>query len=156
MRIQKQLPQFTRERALLLVVAEQFGVLYVAENGELERMSAIEEREPKYADKEGFFMRGGRGDIFSAGSVRERAREDARNNFLKKFSAEVKKAVYIYDPTVVFVFCPRYTKSAIEDLLPDLIRKRVRSFFFGNYTGMHPFSFLTMIRERETEPALSE
>jgi hypothetical protein len=146
MRIPFDLPQFKDKRALIIITGKQAADFYIAGDGEMTKISWFVLKTPRYSDREGFFVRSGRGKTYSSGAVYETLDDKIKGEFLKKFAHEVKKILARRSITDIYLFAPSYMKNVIQGAFPkrDLIFIRVS--FLGNFSKKHPLFLLKKIK----------
>lgn len=147
MNIQKQLPQFTKQTALLIVTGSQKGVFYLAAVGVIEKIGAVNEPIEKYSDREEFFVsKGGEGD-YTSGSVYEPDKQEHIKKFAKKISAEADRIVKEKGVDTVYQFAPDYVIHEINRTLTNRVKEMVQEKFKGNFVEEHPFKLLEKIKK---------
>jgi hypothetical protein len=148
MKISDNLPQFTHERALLLVTGEQSGKLYRAERGALESIEEVAVPDPRYSDREGFFKqrtkRGRKFFTIRSGSPYESKDEKVHTDFTKAISELVVRHA---DADALYVYCPSYFKTQLLNSMPPRARDLINFVFEGNFLKEHPFVLLEKIAE---------
>lgn len=149
MKITRNLPQFENKNALLVVSGLHEAVFYIAKDGFLEKIGQFKLLNPKYSDKEGFFVSAGYGRVFETGSVLETDKIELRHKFLKEMDKILDDIVKRRGVTDIYIFSSDFLKNELTDLLPREDRKKIRLIFLGNYTHFHPFQILEMIMLRE-------
>lgn len=147
MNIQKQLPQFTKQTALLIVTGGQKGVFYLAAAGVIEEIGAVDEPIEKYSDREEFFVsKGGEGD-YTSGSVYEPNKQEHIKNFAKKISSEGDRIVQEKGIDAVYLFVPDYVTNELNRALTSRVKEMVQEKFKGNFVEEHPFKLLEKIKK---------
>jgi hypothetical protein len=145
--IQKQLPQFNNQTALLIVTGSQKGVFYLAAAGVIEEISAVDEPVEKYSDREEFFVRkGGEGD-YTSGAVYEADKQEHIKNFAKKISSEGDLIVREKGVDAVYLFVPDYVIHELNRALTTRMKGMVQEKFKGNFVEEHPFKLLEKIKK---------
>jgi hypothetical protein len=145
MKIQMQLPQFSRETTLLIVTAKQHSVFYLAFNGVLDKVGGLEEPHEKYSDREGFFVSSGTGHTAS-GAVYEENKQEVIRKFAKKTVAEAERLVRERKVDAIYLFVPDYVASELKRDLPKSLKDLIRHTFSGNHVDEHPFKLLEKIQ----------
>lgn len=147
MNIQKQLPQFNKQTALLIVTGSQKGVIYLAAAGVIEKIGAVDEPVEKYSDREEFFVsKGGEGD-YTSGSVYEDNKQEHIKKFAKKISAEADRFVQEKGVDTVYLFVPDYVIHELNRTLTSRVKEMVQEKFKGNFVEEHPFKLLEKIKK---------
>jgi hypothetical protein len=151
MQIEKNLPQFTGQRSLIMVTGRQEGVMYIALNGEIEEKERLQIEDPGYTDREGFFMSsGGTTGTFKAGSVyKENITQNLTRQFLNQLQKKIKDMTQKQNPEKIYLFCPDYMKKEIMNKLPKAMKGKIRTVKLGNYISSHPFTLLESIKEEQ-------
>ena len=94
MQITNQLYQFSDRKSLLLATGKQQARIYYCFDGTVEEIDFFKEPKPRYSDREGQFMRSGRGMVMGTGSVYEAQDDVATRYFLHHLAERVKEAVH--------------------------------------------------------------
>ena len=147
MNIQRQLPQFNNQTALLIVTGSQKGVFYLAAASVIEEIGAVNEPVEKYSDHEGFFVsRGGEG-VYTSGAVCEANKQDHLKKFAKKISSEGDRIVREKGVDIVYLFVPDYVIHDLNRTLTSRVKEMVQEKFKGNFVESHPFKLLEKIKK---------
>jgi hypothetical protein len=147
MNIQKQLPQFNEQTALLIVTGSQTGVFHLAAAGVIEEIGAVDEPVEKYSDREEFFVsKGGEGD-YTSGSVYEPNKQEHIKKFAKKISGEADRIVREKGVDTVYLFVPDYVTHELNRTLTNRVKEMVQEKFKGNFVEVHPFKLLEKIKK---------
>jgi len=162
MRIPNQYPQFSKERAMLVVASRTALVCYEAAEGMVTEKLRLSVPEPHYSDREGFFERRSYGRVLGHGSVLEwRNQQQLKQEILRQFETTLRQMAYMeghYD--TVYLFAPDYRARAYRRRLPGAWRKRLTQLFYGNFVAESPMLLLERIAERRqagtTEPISGE
>jgi len=142
MHIQKQLPQFEKERALLVVCGRQVAEMYFAHKGELERVGNVKYETPKYSDNEGISMRVRGGQVQRGGWVHEQNKHDIVVHFIKKLQESLSKAIKENKVNSIYFFAPQHYQTEIINKLSKSTRDKIKETYPGNYVDKHPFFLL--------------
>lgn len=146
MKIERFLPQFSDQSAIIVAVGRQTAKMYAAASGSIELISEITEETPRYSDREGRFDKRKR-KYFISGSVYEDKNEYVKNKFFSNLIRKIKSAVIEYRAEKVYIFRPAHLKGLLEEKMPpDLMLVSVCAGE-GNYVRYHPFFLLEMIKD---------
>ncbi len=145
MKIEKKLPQFENEIALIVATGEQTAKFYLAGRGAINELEVFFEPNPEYTDREGFFEKRMRKD-YGSGSVYEPKKEYVQNKFLRGLLTELKNAREKWKFEAIYFFFPDFVSKEILSALPDEFLKMVRLKITGNFFREHPFKLLRMIQ----------
>jgi hypothetical protein len=147
MNIQKQLPQFNKQTALLIVTGSQKGEFYLAAAGVIEKIGAVDEPVENYSDREEFFVsKGGEGD-YTSGSVYEPNKQEHIKKFAKKISGEADRIVREKGVDTVYLFVPDFVIHELNRTLTSRVEEMVQEKFKGNFVEVHPFKLLEKIKK---------
>lgn len=155
MRISSHLPQFEDKRTLLVVAGKRAARLYFAHKGFINEVYEMRTPTPVYSDREGFFMRRGRGEQYGSGSVYESKDSSTQDKFetqLREVASRIMRAIQIDS---VILFAPAEAIYSIRKELPHEIKRKIESSVRGNYVHDHPHSFLQKLNEKEMRPVHS-
>ncbi len=155
MKIERTLPQFQEEKALLIVAGEHVARFYAAASGRIEELEIFRIQNPQYTDREGFFKKTIGKQELGSGSVYEPKKRYMESKFFQKFREEIKRINRSYDFSTIYIFYPEFLSKEMERFLPKG-HYQVRSRIMGNFIQEHPFKLLAKIKEemakREVEP----
>lgn len=145
MQIPQRLPQFSDERALIIVSAKEQGVLYKATEGMIEQVVKVQEHPEAPSDREGFFFRSGFGSHYGSGGPD--AQDDSENikDFVKAISDELNEAIREVEPTVVYIFQPAHLKGYLEPVIKNPKHVPIEVVKFGNYVHETPLQIVEHI-----------
>lgn len=152
MKIKKDLPQFNQEIALLILSAKQAAELYLATDGEIERIDMIKIPRPRFSDKEEFFMtrKGGRMIKAGAGSYEHQPlKNELEKEMLHHLANQIKETLKTKKITSIYIFSSPYTINAVKDILSKEAKKLLRFTKSGNYIDHHPFEILEIIKKEK-------
>ena len=143
MQIKQELPQFKNQATLIITTGKQHAIIYLAKNGEIDKLNEIQIETPTYSDREGHFERRSKNLNIGSGSVYEDdTKEKIVKDFIKKIEEEIKK---FKDIKQLYCFCPDYMKNYLKEVIDKNIDKS--KIFTGNHTDKHPFKLLETIKE---------
>lgn len=148
MQIPQQYPQFTDQSALIVVAGTHAALFYHAHDGELDALDSFVVENPKYSDREGFFIHSGHGQIFGSGSVYEPKTAVAEHRFIHQLHDTLRTIVSHTDITDIYLFMPKQIGPEIMKHLEGDLKAMVRETFDGNYTTEHPNAFLEQFKAR--------
>jgi hypothetical protein len=134
------------------VFSKQGAVFYKAHQGEIEKITEFEVENPRYSDREGFFMSRSK-DVgtIRAGSVGEVDDDQIKRDFFEKFREALKSYKDNLDEADdVYLFAPAKIISDLKEELPKNIQDKIFMEFQKNYRKLHPFKILTKIDEELT------
>ena len=145
MQIPQKFPQFTNEKALVIVSAKEQGVLYRVADGVITQVVKVEEHPAGPSDREGFFFRSGFGSHFGSGGPD--AQDDSENvrDFVKAVANELNEAIRVIEPTVVYIFQPAHFKGYLEPVIKNPSHIPIEVVKYGNYVHETPLQILEHI-----------
>jgi len=150
MKISEKLPQFSK-KSLIIVTGGQAGKIYLAYNGEIEKLNEFKIDNPKYSDREGFFVRSGQGKTFGSGAVREENKHKITGEFLKQLKLSIEEIVSKNKIEDFYLLSPDYIKNELYEILSSEIQSKIVLFTEGNFHDSHPFDFLEKIKKEIDE-----
>jgi len=146
MKIKKGLSRFDKGAALILVTGNLYGRMIYAHEGELEEVSDFNEPKPVYSDREGYFLKSGRGIRYGSGSVYENKKKESVKRFFKKMAGELKEFLKDHNEVgKLYLFNPRATLDEAKRALPASARRLLVCSFGMNFTKKHPFEIVAKI-----------
>ncbi|KKR21325.1 MAG: hypothetical protein UT48_C0010G0073 [Parcubacteria group bacterium GW2011_GWE2_39_37] len=150
MQIEKNLPQFNEEKALLIVTGERSAKLYSANQGFIEELALFHIVNPVYSDREGSFGKSmGQTRIVSGAAyeMKQNLKLDLHTKFLHKLKQDIDDVQKKNKFNVIFLFSPDFiAKDIYKNMtreVSDLIRLKVK----GNFVEEHPFKLLQRIKK---------
>lgn len=147
MLIEKHLPQFDKEKALLVVAGKKEAKLFVAKKGVLEELDLFILPKPKYTDREGFYKSDAEKGMSGSGSVYEPKKNYEIKVFLHRLRDEMKFARNEWKFTSIYLFSPGYLAKEIFAVLPSEFCDMVKFKLTGNFVKSHPFELLQKIKK---------
>lgn len=145
MQIPDKLPQFKEQKALIVVSAKESGVLYIAENGEVTKLTDIEEHPPTRSDNEGFFFRSGDGLGYGSGAPLERDDEYNLTQYVNAITKELNEVIKTEAPDVIYVFEPEHFKGYLDEKIDNPQHIPIEHVAYGNYTNHDPLTLIEAI-----------
>lgn len=140
MRIPSKFPQFEKETVLILVTGFQTADLYLAADGEMNKIKSLRVPRRRYSDKEGFF----RGTV-SSGSAREYPKQAVLEEFLKLLEAELKTISKKEKISSIFLFSPDYAMNEIKSVFPSALKNKIKFSIKGNYSHYSQLELLEKV-----------
>ena len=154
MKISRQLPQFSKQTALLVVAGQLGAEIYLAKDGEVAKILSFDLPKPRYSDRAGRFIRRGRGRVMSFGAVRDVDKGGLNKEFIRVLTARVKTETdKKKNLSASYVYAPGHLIKQIKKALAPLLGKSYKMSFRGNYLGRHPFILLEMVTARRSRRA---
>ena len=147
MQISKELPQFSK-RSLIVVAGSHSVEILRVHKGEIELIDSLKMESPKYSDKEGFFVRSGRGKIFGSGSALKEGKQDFLAKFTKELATRVEKAFQEEASELIYLFSPEHMREMILGKISSEVKEKMALVINGNFVDDHPFDLLKMIMEK--------
>lgn len=145
MKLPQDAPQFLQTSAYVIVAAQEEGVIYHIQNGEIQQVDMLEKHLQPLSDDEGFFFGGINA---SGGSPKERNDEAEYNKQLRKQIAhELDQLVKPKDVRVLYIFEPEHLKGRIEAELQQHDDLSVHTVKYGNYIHESPRTLIDYITE---------
>lgn len=142
MQIKQELPQFSKNSAIIISAGKQHAIIYLAKDSKISKLKEIRVKKDIYSDREGHFARKSSHVDISSGSVYEDVDKEKRlNEFIKKIEKEIKNKD---EQQMVYCFCPAYLKNIFKSLLDKYFIKV--KLYLGNFTDKHPFILLEKIK----------
>jgi len=157
MKISKNLPQFEKEQALVVVLGKQEGKFYLANKGIIEEVSCFKFSKPKYSDREGRFIKRGKGGIYKSGAVYEAKKERILTELANRTRDNLKEIMDKNKVDGIYVFCLAHLKNQLNDSFPASARQKIKLSLSGDYFHYHPHYLLKKIADKidsEKKPAL--
>lgn len=142
MQIPQTLTQFSDTPTLLIVSGSQHAKFYYALNGAIEEITEFKVATPIYQDREGFFLRSGKGAIYGSGAVYESKQKSTDDMFIERLNElldAIRKEIEIKE---VILSAPDYEVNLIQNKLRSDLKDKVTSVLRGNYTKLHPTELL--------------
>lgn len=141
----KRFINYTNPHSLLVICGHQAAQIWQIQNDELLLKSEISEPDPKYTDREGFFMRRSRGKTLGSGSAYE-AKDDYVEKKFRNTLHDKLKDLNSEKIEKIYIFAPEYNKNLIKESIPSEMKKDNIEYFNGNYHNQHPFVALKKIK----------
>ncbi|PIZ57034.1 hypothetical protein COY23_01955 [bacterium (Candidatus Torokbacteria) CG_4_10_14_0_2_um_filter_35_8] len=151
MKISGTLPQFSEEKALLVVASRYEADFYFAENGMIDKIQSFRVEESTYSDREDFTERKGRGNFFMTGSGYQSPKVQVIQDFAKEFKENLKDVLSKNDITSIYLFVPSEMVNEIKEKLDNLSKKKIKFVFKGDYNKEHAFKLLEKIKAKIDE-----
>ncbi|MDD2487605.1 MAG: hypothetical protein PHS92_04530 [Candidatus Gracilibacteria bacterium] len=150
MRINKDLPHFDKEKALIIATGEHKAFLYVANKGDVILADSFMVEKPDFTDiKEGKFSNGSS----ISGGVYELQKQNTQNIFLNMLKDRINLLDEKEELDSLYLFSPQYMTKAIEKALHGYGGK-LKMIRGGNLVNHHPFELLKKIKEYKFFEAL--
>ncbi|MFO7807266.1 MAG: hypothetical protein R6V40_02470 [Candidatus Moraniibacteriota bacterium] len=155
MQISQELPQFNVRNSLILISAKHGLEIYKAHQGHIEKLKEFRIENPRYSDREGFFMsRSKNVGTIRTGSVGEISDEDIKRDFFQKWKGLIKENDFkeiTKEVDDVYLFSPGNLITEFKDEMPSEVANKIAMEFQKNYLGAHPFKILEKIDQKLTE-----
>lgn len=130
MKIPSKLPQFEKEKVLIIVTGFQTADLYLAADGEMNKIGSISIPRRKYSDKEGFSTQ----KSGVSGSAREYPKEAVLQEFLNLLKTELKIISKKERLSSVCLFSPDYAMNEIKSVFPTALKNKIKFSIKGNFS----------------------
>ncbi len=138
MKISKDLPQFVKPT--MLVVAGLFEAdYYLANNGEIEKISTFAIEKSHYSDRENFGRRGSM--VFESGDKKGIMKKFFNQEFLKQFKDHFKTACLGNKIQKVYLFAPDSVISQLKKAISVQCKEPI-TLIQGNFCKEHPFKLI--------------
>ncbi len=147
MQISQTLPQFEK-KSLLVVAGRRVANFYCAYNGEINKIDSIEIEEPQYSDKEGFFVRMGKGQIFGRGSVLEDKKMEINKKFFNEVKEKTENIVTRDSVENIYLFAPDFVEKSFPGSLSGNVSSKIVFTFRGNFLKKHLFDLIKKIENK--------
>ncbi len=148
MQISQKLPQFEK-KSLIITAGRRAADIYFAFQGKIEKIDSIKVETPKYSDKEGFFVRMGKGRVWGRGSVLEDQNEETDRKFLKELKEKTEEHTIKDEIENIYLFAASHVKKGLPEHLANNIRQRISFVIEGNYIKKHPFDLIKKIKDKQ-------
>ncbi|HDQ22516.1 MAG TPA: hypothetical protein ENN28_00920 [Candidatus Uhrbacteria bacterium] len=157
MQIPQELPQFKKEKALLIVSGRLGMDFYLANNSKIKKVKSFRFLNPLkvYTDNEGHFesrsasIKG----VLVSGSVRESQKQRLRQELFRKFKNNLDPIIKKEKLNKLYLFAPDYLHKKIQiiikDNLPNNLKKQIKLTIKGNYLKSSPLDLLKMIKNKK-------
>lgn len=152
MRISQNLPQFNKEKALIIVASEKDAEFYIATNGSIIEIKEFRISRPKYTESEKRFramVKNARSGVVRTESIYEIAKEKVEANFLREFKKTIKQIISQYKIDSLYIFSSTYTIGDVLKNLPASAQWGKKFVRKGNFHKKHPFKLLEMIQAQK-------
>lgn len=146
--------QFDDTNALVIAAGKQRARFYSANKGHIREFDYIEVENPKYSDREGFFMRSGSGKTYGAGAPYENKKQKIEADFLKAFEKKISKHLSKF--AEVYLFSPNYMHRMIESKFPKGKENLLKKVFLGNIVDTNPLKFIDKIEMSNQKKAAAQ
>ncbi len=153
MQISQTLPQFEK-KSLFIVAGRRVANFYCVLNGEINKIDSIEIEEPQYSDKEGFFVRMGRGQIFGRGSVLEDKKVEINKKFFNKVKEKTETIVTRDSIKEIYLFAPDFVEKSFPGSLSGDVKSKIVFTFRGNFLKKHLFDLIKKIKNKSEKKKL--
>ncbi len=147
MQISEKLPQFNR-KSLLIVAGRRKADIYCAFNGEIDKIESVQVEEPKYSDKEGFFVRMGKGQIFGRGSVLDDKKIETNKKFFNEIKEKTEKVTVRDDINDIYLFASDHVEKKLPQSLSGDVSSKIVFTFRGNFLKKHLFDLIKKIQNK--------
>ena len=145
MKISKHLPHF-EEDTLLVVTGRQEAVVYLASHDEVRLVGSLKAKRPEPSDRGGRFGKRMGRDVLAGGTGDLEDEEQVRS-FTRQLSDLLVPLAASGQAQRIYLFCPTYLCSRVEDAMSIDMRSKLEFVFFGNYQHQHPFVLLSKVQE---------
>ncbi len=145
MKIKYPLYQFNKERAILAVLGRKKCLFYYASEGLITEEEGFGFEIEHYSDKEGFFLKSSRGNVFGSGVPLKYLKEHQRNKFLKLFSDKLGRLADKKNANFIYIFSPRGLMPSSISALSEKNLKILKMAIPGNVTKKHPIEIIQRI-----------
>lgn len=139
MKIPSRLPQFEKEKVLIVVTGFQTAGFYIAADGEMDKISSISIPRRKYSDDEGYYASRSRigkktSGVVVSGAVREYPKEAVLEEFLNLLEAELKIISKKEKISGICLFSPDYAMNEIKSAFPTALKNKIKFSIKGNFS----------------------
>jgi len=150
MKISKNLLQFNRQKALIIVSGRTAVRFLYAHQGEIKELDRFRFPRRLYTDREGFFKTKVRGlGTMYSGSVLESKKAQQEKKLLKKITDKVKSYNKKLNITGIYLFAPDYMKGQAREAVPRYLQKKIRGCLYGNYLKSKLLKFPHLIGKKQ-------
>jgi protein required for attachment to host cells len=148
MKISSKLPQFTKERALIIVAGIYDAIFYLAGQGEINRVTEFEFDKVKYEnEKDTYLKTDGTVSVRGGISYENDYQKIAADEFAKNFRDTINKSFKKEKIDSIYIFAPDKNINRIPELLLENLKAKIKLKKEGNYLKKHPFEIIEMIKE---------
>jgi len=136
MKIKRELPQFEKNSAAIIVAGNLNADFYLANKGEINKVASFIVEKSKFSDRE---QTGKYGNVF----FQSGDKTAAMKKFLQKeaFTALKTKLNTVSGAKNVYLFAPGTIMPELQKLLPKKWEKTLK-MFNGNFGKLHPFELI--------------
>ncbi len=144
MKIASQLEQFNHGVCLLIVTGSQDMRVYIAHDGQIERIHSFRIEKPAYSDREGFYGTRAKGVSSAArsGSVLRPVERSIRLEFKREIKTHLKDVGKNYHIAHVVLFTPKRHQSETVELINKDLQQKITTIISGNYFDEKPFDLI--------------
>ncbi|MEX0935231.1 MAG: host attachment protein [Candidatus Paceibacterota bacterium] len=146
MQIPQELPQFKNTPTLLIVTGSQYAKFFYALNGAIEEITELKTPTPTYNEREGFFLRSGRGMTMGSWSVYESKSKSTEDTFIEQLNTLLNSIRKEIDIDEVLLSAPEHDIQNIRAHLTSPLQKKITHQLHGNYTKLHPTELLKKMK----------
>ncbi len=119
--------------------------IYVVQNGAVAEHHEVRKEKPAYSDREGLFVRKGKGKVLGAGAVREdRQEEKTHKEFLDDLGHRLAELIGKHSVEKVLLFAPQQGFEEMADAVPAVLRPRIAYMAPGNFSKRRVLDLLQM------------
>jgi len=126
------------KKCLVVVSGKEHGIIYVTNEGNLQKIEHISKHPPSYSDNEGFFFRSSHGQGLGSGAPLEVDKEHNIKRYIKAIGDELNNVIAELNPEVIFLFEPEHMKGLIADHLVNSTHIPLETLDYGNFVHEAP------------------
>lgn len=151
MKIPQKYPQFAQKNYLIVVSgAEEFVFFKISEGEILEERKVQIPKERK--ERQGFFVKSGRGKIFEMGAVFEPKKLKQQKQLLKELKKNIEDCLEKNrEIEKIYLFVPAYLSRKVLSLLKKMTKIGVELVEKGNFLNVHPLELVELISQKIKE-----
>lgn len=151
MKIPQDLPQFVDKKVLIVSCGMQAANVYFASDGKITDLRSFRIKAPKYSDREGFFLHGGRLGLYGSGSVYEPKKLTMQKKFLVELLKNMKEIDAKHGFEELYLVASPRTMPEIKEYLPPRFSERLTWSLNGNYVNFGSLDLLRKIGEEQAK-----
>ncbi len=151
MQIPQKFSSLQKENAFIIVVGKEEAIFYEISNQEISKK--LEIRLPKEREeREGFFVKGGRGRIFEMGGVFEPKKRKKMKKLIGQIEENLKEFLEKDLKEKIYLFVPAYFSKKLVSAIEKSVNRKIQLIEKGNFLSSHPLELLELIvKQREAK-----
>lgn len=142
---------------MIIVSGNMSADIYLARDGQIDKIYTKEEREPKYSDREEFFVtRLGRSKYMGTGSVYESKEDEVEHRLYKDLKKEIPEIFKREKVTGIYILSAEYFMPMVIKAIPKIHKGKIKWTKGVDLEGKHPKMILESLQKsREKQIGIS-